>query len=142
MNNRLRVKEIIAENNALLERAESSARVTQYDIAKTVIPFNMTDNSKAQLLAKWNNGKALQKLTCEVLANLVGALGCTSGDLIGTPYVRLPEDCRTERRLYNRWNKFREDKGGNTLDALVKISHEYKTAIDFILLTEEEHEKP
>lgn len=132
--NRLRVKEIIANNNEGLD-----FKVTQYGIAAKCIPFNMTDASKAQLLAKWNNGKALQKLTFEVLYKLREALGCTYGELIGTSYVKMPIRESDLRVLVLLWIKFDEEEGNNNiLDSLVKLSHKYKTKIDFMFLTKDE----
>ena len=140
--NRLRVKEIIAQHRqAILDMGLSESIMVQYNIADQCIPFEMTPKSKAQLLAKWNNGKALQKLTCEVLFKLRATLGCTYGELIGTPYTRIPEDCKDQRRLIKKWIQY-EAECGNVLDAFVKLSHEYKCAIDFILLTEEESLMP
>ena len=127
--NRLRVKEILKKVNT----EQPSWKISQYEIAAQCIPFEMNDNSKAQLLAKWNNGKVLHKLTTEVLANLRRELGCSYGELIGTPYNNMPYDHGDQLELLILWIKY-ERETGNILDAFVKISKEYKTNIDFIIL--------
>ena len=136
--NRLRVKEIMAAKRKTLNDIGPFIDANQYAVAAACIPFNMTDASKAQLLAKWNNGKALSKLTCEVLFKLRAALGCTYGELIGTPYTVLPKMCMDEVQLIKQWIQY-EEECGNVLDAFVKLSHEYKIAIDFIFKTEDEY---
>jgi transcriptional regulator with XRE-family HTH domain len=144
MKNRLRVKEIVKHGND-----NNIFTLRQSTVASICIPFEMTDNSKAQLLAKWNNGKALQKLTCEVLYKLRETLGCTYGELIGTPYNKAPKDLEEELFLIKMWIKYDEqeqdkekglEKNTNILDSLVKLSNEYKCAIDFIFLTPEENQ--
>ena len=137
MKNRLRVKEIIEGING--DDRHNGVRVVQAQVACRCIPFNFNTDTKAQLLAKWNNGKALHKITCEVLFKLREALGCTYGELIGTRYKKAPKNCEEERLLIKKWIAY-EDQCGNVLDALVKISNEYKVSVDFIFLTPEENQ--
>ena len=136
--NRLRVKEIMAAKRKTLNDIGPFIDANQYAVAAACIPFNMTDASKAQLLAKWNNGKALSKLTCEVLFKLRAALGCTYGELIGTPYLASPRTCNVEVQLIKHYIQL-EEECGNTLEALIRLSHGYEIAIDFIFKTEDEY---
>lgn len=131
--NRLRVKEIISDQNR-----KSPDKAVQSFVASQCIPFAMTDPTKCQLLSKWNNGKALHKITCEVLFKLREALGCTYGELIGTRHKKAPKNCSEEILLIKKWIAY-EEECGNVLDALVKISNEYKVSVDFIFLTPEEN---
>ena len=134
MKNRLRVKEIIRDQNR-----RSPDNAVQSFVASQCIPFAMTDPTKCQLLAKWNNGNSLHKLTFEVLFKLRHTLGCTYGELIGTRYKKAPKNCEEERLLIKKWIAY-EEQCGNVLDALVKISNEYKVSVDFIFLTPEENQ--
>ena len=136
--NRLRVKEIMAAKRKTLNDIGPFIDANQYAVAAACIPFNMTDASKAQLLAKWNNGKALSKLTCEVLFKLRDALGCTYGELIGTPYTMKPEGCDLEMFLIKQFIQY-EEEFGNALDALVEVSTVFEYEIDFIFKTEDEY---